>query len=387
LPGTHYSAVVAFETFLLLLKQLQMVEIHTLYSFFNFAIFLLSVIVFFDVLIQLKRPLLLKTYFLLLVSCVGGFSFLMYLDHISLYVLLCFPILKFLIWASMSLVLSHLYIEKNKKWVYILLGVATSVLGYSLYNVYTFSVNQDFSNDAFGQNAVAIFSQKFSFKVNLFPRIILLSIFTFINLRLVYLIFNKSEKDNIYYLKIKSWTKVFVLLEFVSVSVFAVMNSLLISYTFGSIMLIVMAIVILLIVLYRPRFINTQSVKLTLSNNFNRESAFNLTDVNFFTPFFINHYFLNEEATLEQFCLQNGIKSTESLQDQVVKKYNMSFSNLVNKSRVDYFIEIATSSKFKHFTIDALAKEAGFTSRHHLYKPFKKFHGGTPSDFISSINN
>jgi len=32
-----------------------MVESHTLYSFFNFAIFVLSIIVFFDVLIQLIK--------------------------------------------------------------------------------------------------------------------------------------------------------------------------------------------------------------------------------------------------------------------------------------------------------------------------------------------
>lgn len=365
----------------------QMGEIHTLYSFFNFAIFLLSVIVFFDVLIQLKRPLLLKTYFLLLVFCVGGFSFLMYLDHISLYVLLCFPVLKFLIWASMSLVLSHLYVAKNKNWIYILLIVAALVLIFSLIKVYNYSLHQDFSNGAFGQNAVAIFTQKFSFKVNLIPRIVLLAIFTFINLRLVYLIFNKSDQDNFYYQKIKNWTKAFTLLEFVSVTVFGIMNSLLFSYTFGSIMLIAMALLILLIVLYRPRFINTQSLKLSLLANFSREDTFLLTDSNFYTPFFINQYYLKEDATLEQFCNQYGISSTESLQDQVVKKYNMSFSNLVNKARVDYFIELVKSPKYKLYSIDALAKEAGFNSRHHLYKPFKKFHGGTPSDFIASIEN
>ena len=96
---------------------------------------------------------------------------------------------------------------------------------------------------------------------------------------------------------------------------------------------------------------------------------------------------MQEHATLEHFCTQNSIGSHEYLQDQIVIKYNMSFGNLVNKSRVDYFIELVKSPKFKHYSIDALAKESGFNSRHHLYKPFKKFHGGTPSEFISSINS
>ncbi len=364
-----------------------MTESHTLYSFFNFSVLILSIIVFFDVLIQLKRPLLLKTYFLILVASIGVFSFLMYLDYISLYVLLCFPILKFFVWASMSLILSHLYVAKNKKWIYLSLTATLLVLIYSLYNVYIYSLGQDFSKDAYEHNAVVIFTQKFSFKVNLIPRIAIVTIFTYINMRLIYLIFNKSDASNIYYVKIKNWTRAFMILEFVSVTVFGIMNSLLVSYSFGSVMLIIMAILMLLIVHYRPRFINTQSLKLILSNNFRRDESISLTDANFYIPFFTNHYYLQEDATLEQFCVQNAITSNEQLQDQILKKYNMTFSNLVNKNRVEYFIELVKSPKYNQYSIDALAKEAGFNSRHHLYKPFKKFHGGTPSDFISSINS
>lgn len=365
----------------------QTVESHTLYSFFNFAVFILSVIVFFDVLVQIKRPLLLKTYFLILVSSVGCFSFLMYLNYINLYVLLCFPVLKFLLWASMALILSHLYIVKNKKWVYALLFIAATVLFYSLCIVYLFSIKQDFSQIKYTQHAVKIFTQKFSFKFNLLPRILLISIFAFINIRLVYLIHNKSGVENFYYEKIKNWTRAFVALEFSSIIVFGIMNSLLLSYKFGSIMLIVMPLFVLLIVLYRPRFINTQSLRLTLSTNFRKEVAFALTDTNFYNPFFIEHYYLKEDATLEQYCNQNGISSNDQFQDQILKNYNMSFSNLVSKYRVDCFIELVKSRKYSHYSIDALAKEAGFNSRHHLYKPFKKFHGGTPSDFINSLSN
>ena len=53
--------------------------------------------------------------------------------------------------------------------------------------------------------------------------------------------------------------------------------------------------------------------------------------------------------------------------------------------RVSYFIELAKSEKHNHYTIDALAQLSGFTSRHHFYRPFKKFHGGVPSDFLKSL--
>jgi len=363
-----------------------MVESHTLYSFFNFAAFLLSIIVFVDVLLQVKRPFILKIYFLILVFSVGAYSFLLWLSFVNLYILLCFPVFKFSIWASMTLILSHFYISDNKTWVKWILGFACLVLLYSNTRMYFFFKDFNYSETNFGSSVIDVFTQKVTFKVNLLPRLLLLLTFTGINLRIAYLIYQKSEKTNHYYQRIRNWTKAFVFLELMAVVLFSIMNSFMLSYAGGNIMLIMIAFMVLLIVLYRPRFINMQSVKLSLSSNFRKEEGFVLTDLNFYTPFFTNQYYLNEDATLELFCNQNGISSNEQLQDQILKKYNMSFSNLVNKNRVDYFIELVRSPKYSQYSIDALAKEAGFNSRHHLYKPFKKFHGGTPSDFISSIN-
>jgi len=364
-----------------------MIESHTIYSFFNFALFLLSCIIFVDILIQLKRPLILKIYFLVLVFSVGLYNFLFWLSFINIYILVAFPIIKFTIWVSMTLILSHLYVSLNKSWIYWILGFAALVLMYSNIKLYFYLKEINYSEKYFLQNAVDIFTQKVSSKINLIPRIVLITIFTTINLTLSYLIFKKSESDNHYYDKIRIWTMSFVLIEFFSVLVFVIMNSLLLSFDFGNILLSLIGLLILLIVLYRPRFLNKQSLKFVLSNDFKRDNEFSLTDNNFFTPFFINHYYLKEEATLEQYCIQNSISSTEHLQNQILKKYNMTFSNLVNKNRVEYFIELVKSPKYNLYTIDALAKASGFNSRHHLYKPFRKFHGGTPSDFISSVNS
>lgn len=364
-----------------------MVESHTIYSFFNFAAFILSIIVFIDVLLQVKRPLLLKMYFLVLVFSVGAYSFLLWLSFVNIYVLLCFPIFKFSIWSSMTLILSHFYISDKKSWVYWILGIASLVLLYSNTKMYFYLKDFDYTETNFGASVIDVFTQKVSFKVNLLPRFLLLLTFTVINMRIAYLIFQKAEDTNHYYQRIRNWTKIFVLLEVLAVALFAIMNSFLISYVSGNIVLIAIAFLLLLLVLYRPLFINTQSIKIVLSNNFRRDESISLTDANFYTPFFTNHYYLQENATLEQFCVQNAITSNDQFQDQILKNYNMSFSNLVNKNRVDYFIELVKSPKYKHFSIDALAKEAGFNSRHHLYKPFRKFHGGTPSDFIDSINN
>jgi AraC-like DNA-binding protein len=58
---------------------------------------------------------------------------------------------------------------------------------------------------------------------------------------------------------------------------------------------------------------------------------------------------------------------------------------LINKNRVLAFLELVKSDKVKNFTIEALSKECGFSSRFHLYNNFKKFHGGKPSDYIKSV--
>jgi len=365
----------------------QMFEHHTIYSYFYFASFLLSCIVFVDALIQIKRPFILKAYFLILVFCVGAFSFLFWIRYVNIYILLIFPVLKFSIWSSMTLILSQLYFSKNKSWIYYAIGFAFLVLIYSNFKVYFFLKNINYSALYFSQAAVDVFSQKITNKINLLPRFLLFTTFSTVNLRLAYLIYKKSDNDNHYYQKIKKWTNAFVFSELMSGAIFAVMNSILYYYVAVNILLIVSGNLILLIVLYRPRFINSQSIQLLLSSNFRRDDVFLLTDSNFYTPFFIEHYFLNEEATLEQFCSQNGIPTNELLQDEILKKYNMTFSNLVNKNRVDYFVELVKSPKYAHYSIDALAKESGFNSRNHLYKPFRKYHGGTPSDFINSLNN
>jgi hypothetical protein len=169
-----------------------MVESHTIYSFFNFAAFLLSIIVFMDVLLQIKRPLILKTYFLILVFSVGAYSFLLWLSYVNIYILLFFPILKFSIWASMTLILSHFYIANKKSWVYWILGFACLVLLYNNTKMYFYLKGFNYSDTYFSGSAIDVFTQKVSFKVNLLPRLLLLLTFTGINLRIAYLIFHKS---------------------------------------------------------------------------------------------------------------------------------------------------------------------------------------------------
>jgi YesN/AraC family two-component response regulator len=60
----------------------------------------------------------------------------------------------------------------------------------------------------------------------------------------------------------------------------------------------------------------------------------------------------------------------------------MTFIELINKNRIDYFVTLVVNGNHKTYSIEGLAEMSGFGSRHSLYRNFKKYHGGSPSDFI-----
>lgn len=65
------------------------------------------------------------------------------------------------------------------------------------------------------------------------------------------------------------------------------MNAISFFYDAVNTLLIVSGNLILLIVLYRPGFINSQSIQLILSGSFKREEGFVLTDSNFIPLFLL----------------------------------------------------------------------------------------------------
>lgn len=63
------------------------------------------------------------------------------------------------------------------------------------------------------------------------------------------------------------------------------------------------------------------------------------------------------------------------------KKKN--FNKYINDLRIDYITRhIYNSTKYHHFTIEALAEECGFFSRQHFSDLFYEINGIRPKDFI-----
>jgi AraC-like DNA-binding protein len=68
----------------------------------------------------------------------------------------------------------------------------------------------------------------------------------------------------------------------------------------------------------------------------------------------------------------------------IYQNFTTTFNDLVNEARVNYFVTLVADGKHPNYTIESLAQLSGFGSRQSLYKQFKKFHGGTPSDLYNS---
>jgi len=203
----------------------------------------------------------------------------------------------------------------------------------------------------------------------------------------VYNIFFKFSYKNVYFKKIQDWTFCFFIVIFTEVLFNALSIVFKFSNEFNTYVRITLGLVLLLIILYRPGFINKNGSKISFGFLFNKkEFDSEIKEVDFNFHFFTNLYFKSKTADIEEFSNIMGV-SKELLFKYIYYTYTMSFEELLNKSRVEFFVEIIKDPKYKNYTVAALAMEVGFSSRQRFYQPFKKYHGGNPSDLIDILND
>jgi len=353
--------------------------IKTLY----FAVFFFSVIVLIDLMVKFKRPLLLKLCFASLIIPVGFASFI-YSQNIHPTTYYLYVILSKAIVASAFInVFSILYFPKFKTLV---VTLSLLLIGFTIFSLYyNLNFNPEYVNQLKGQTIVVVRDE--GLKVPIILKIIRGSLIFSFFVTMIYFLYNitlKFQHNNIYFDKIKKWTalvfglSVSILFLYLPIPLFR-SNELV-----GHSVSIYIYMYILLLVFYRPVFLNRSALKISLGESFNKEADFALSELDFINEFYTKLYFTNNDASLDHLAKILKIGSND-LYKFVYYKYSMTFNDLVNKNRVDYFIDIIHNPKYLNYTIDALAKEVGFSSRQHLYKPFKKFHGGNPSDIVDAV--
>ena len=94
--------------------------------------------------------------------------------------------------------------------------------------------------------------------------------------------------------------------------------------------------------------------------------------------------YLEPELTLAQLSEQTNIPS-HYLSQIINEKMQCNFLDFINKYRVKEAKLKLADHKFDHFTIIAIAFEAGFNSKTTFYSAFKKFADTTPSGYRKSL--
>jgi AraC-like DNA-binding protein len=351
-----------------------------IFSNLYFSISFIAFIVFVDLLVKFKNAPDLKFYFLLLTFSIGAVGLInaLFAKDYVFYV----SVFKSLFVFSILNILTTLYFPKYK---YRTLGFSLFLLGFS-------TLFMLLNNKFIPSNAILDFflvkSVDSHLNIEMKPalnliRFFIISIVAFHTVYFWYVVYNKTNLNNIYFTKIRAWTWYIVAL-----MIFMLIANIAIALSDNRPLLIncvtiFMLFSVLLFVLKRPAFINKSAKKLALGHKFNQEVEIEIDEIQFNLYFKEQRYYTKTEASLEDFSGVLKVKPA-TLSQFVQDEYDLSFNDLINKFRVNYFFEIVQDEAYQNYTIDALAKLAGFNSRQHLNKPFKKFHGGNPSDLLTT---
>jgi AraC-like DNA-binding protein len=345
-------------------------------ALFSFSLILLSLIVVFEIIINFKKPFTFKLIFVLVILCIGIRSGGVFYAQNFQYNKWVFE-LPSTIMLGLSLSFFSIIYESKTKVYIIFLALLMVLIHIGILSYFTF-INpvkngiylKDLPEVGFYINSLKIF----------FGSIIII-----INGWLCYNIYSKFQNDNLYFAKLRVWSLIMLTILFLlCINNFFKNSQPSFSYFFEFITLIG-HFSILLTFLFRPVFLNRTNLRISLGSLFTNKSINNIDDAKFMELFFNNLYFLSNESSVED--LRKKLNATaDELTNYVYIKYGLSVNDFINKNRINYFTHLINTGKFEKYTIDALAQKAGFNSRFHLYKSFKKFHGGTPSEYLKSVH-
>ena len=352
-----------------------------------FFLFLLSIIVLFDVLIRFKSPIKLKIFFLLLVLAISVASFCLFIRTAPNQFVLVKMICAMLVGTSLVQIFTNLYFIQHQK-----IANIYTIAGYTIYIILIFYVEITGYDTVFPKaNSINGPGDQGAISINLpiYLDFFLELDFIIFNLFCLYYIYNilfKFSFKNIYFKRVQVWTFSFFMVIVTQLIIIVFTMIFKIPNDFKSYITTVYALALLLTILYRPSFINKNGSKISFGFLFNRNDfSSDIKEVDFNFQFFTNFYFKSKTANIEEFSNIMGV-SKDIMFNYIYFTHAMSFEELLNKSRVEYFVEIIKAPEFNNYTVEALALEVGFSSRQRFYQPFKKYHGGNPSDLIDILS-
>jgi AraC-like DNA-binding protein len=202
-----------------------------------------------------------------------------------------------------------------------------------------------------------------------------------------YLFLSKNSNNNLYELRIRKWVGFYILSNIILFLINIYLFRSLLKGTLGiqdntMINVFIHRFLFIFFILIRPKFLDDDKY----ARPFNQILAKNngVSFQNFEFLFFSNHYYLRQEANMEDFALKLNV-SKNQLSDFLKNEIKENFTDLLNKNRVEYLQELLKAKKYESFTIEALSEMCGFSNRRSMYNAFNKYVGVTPTEFIQSL--
>lgn len=338
----------------------------------NFSVLLLSIISFVEILVVFKNSSLLKYLILGISFCFVLNSFIAIIEPYTGYMKGVSEMPGAILAALSISLMSFLGYQKIKK-AAIVISIFIIVTPIMILLKQHFIDHDDTSSHF--QSPVRSGGSKYLVKTFFFATsVVLLNWIYFIQF------VRKKNNDNIYFKQLRTWGYWYIIL----LSIIWFLNQFFISSIIPKQWVIISIttchVCLILVFIFRPKFLNQSDFNITVDRllvvndlKFNHE--------NFIHIFFDKEYYLDKSADLEVFCTQNNLFQAD-VENFVFQYYNMRFLDLVYKTRIEYFVNLVNTKNYTTLTIDALSQMSGFNSRQHLYKWFKKYHGGSPSDII-----
>lgn len=159
-------------------------------------------------------------------------------------------------------------------------------------------------------------------------------------------------------------------------------------YLYGAFLFMIVLLIIFLSLFLEPHVLygTLHSENLKTPVPAKGETKANLSEQDRDFRFLIEDYFETEQAYLEPSFRQADLAahlnvSRNALSAMINRSYKMNFNQLLNEKRIDYALKNLDDTKWKHLSLEGIAREVGFKSRTTFNKAFKLKTGRTPSKY------
>lgn len=214
----------------------------------------------------------------------------------------------------------------------------------------------------------------------IWARIILMLFVLPIPISLVIRLRKKFDEDNFYYQRLRAWSLGVIFVFILDLSSYLIRLNR--DYVLqGRLVASLAHLMSLILVLYRPKFLNKMSGNISFLSLFSYKSKEQVEPERFNRAFFDDCFFLLSNVNILDFSKKiNWVP--EDISVFVESQYGMSFEKLIEKQRVEYFMALVSNGRSKGLSLDQLAEASGFSSKADLQRSFTEVHGGSAMEYI-----